>query len=85
MHKETGHNIASFLASRNIQAEMARHNPKLRAEDFAQKIGIARATLYTRFSGANPWSLEELIKAAHILGVDLETLLVGVDREERAA
>jgi len=70
---------ASIIASRNVRAEMARRDPIMRPDELAHKLGMARATLYTRFSRTHcvPWTLEELIKVAEILEVDLPILLHG--------
>jgi Bacteriophage CI repressor helix-turn-helix domain len=78
MTTDTAMQTASIIASRNIRAEMQRRDPIMRADELAQKLGMARATLYTRYRGTS-WTIEELIKAAEILEVDLMTLLRGVE------
>lgn len=59
-------------ASRNLAGELARHR-KTR-EDLAKAWGCAPKTVDTRLRGQTPLTIDEIEKAAHLLGLEASTL-----------
>lgn len=59
-------------ASRNLAGELARHR-KTR-EDLAKAWGCAPKTVDTRLRGQTPLTVDEIEKAAHLLGLEASTL-----------
>ena len=63
------------VAARAVTAEMARQN--LSQVDISTRTGIPRPTLQRRLSGFSPFTVDELDRIAHVLNVEVVSLMNG--------
>lgn len=59
-------------ASRNLKAELARHDKT--PKDLAKAWGLEIRAVNNRLKGHTPLSTDEIEKAAHLLGLEASTL-----------
>lgn len=64
----------SDVVRRNIAAEAARQG--IRQTDLAAAFGLSRGPMSERFRGVTAWTLDDVERAADVLGVPLAVLLL---------
>lgn len=60
----------------NDQLFTERHRRRMTQTQFAELLGMSRTQISARDRGEKPWTLDEVQRAAHVLGVPLAVLLL---------
>lgn len=68
----------SFRISDNVRAEAGRRGLRTNAQ-LGERIGLSQRSVSRRMVGETPWTADELLRVARVLGVDVATLYAGVE------